>query len=142
MKKFLSQSAIFLVIASSIAAPAISADQTIHMSGYIVDHMCAPSAKEKKEPLDFLKGHSRECSVMPGCSHDGYDFYSSGKWYRFDNNGTKLARQVLGASKVEAGNYVTVDGTVKQVTAYGAKGLEKQDTIFVTQLKETKAPGK
>lgn len=128
MKKLFRRSSAFLILALSIAPPAISADQTVHMSGYIVDHMCAPSAKEKKNPVDYLRDHTKECLLMPGCSAEGFDFYSNGKWYRFDNNGVKMARQVLTASKVNAGNYVTVDGTVNQ------------NRILVTKIVEAPAP--
>src|SRR5262249_35903089 len=119
-----------LMLAMNFAAPAISADQTVHMGGFLVDETCASSEKFKPNSQAYVREHTRECSLEPACSKFGYELYSNGRWYRLDNKGIKLARQILTAIKVEAENYVTVDGTLKA------------DKITVIQMKKTPPPTK
>lgn len=110
-----------------ILPSAHAADKTVKMSGYLVDEACTGELKHSANQVAAVREHTRQCSVM--CNATGFEILSDGKWYPLDENGNKLARQLVSTSKVEKGNYVNVEGVI---------GLRNR--IAVSKITETKAP--
>lgn len=76
MKKFM-----FAVVALCfIASLAYAASMTLN--GVIIDNTCASG--HKAELASFVKTHTKDCALMPGCMASGYAIYSDGKLYEFD----------------------------------------------------------
>ena len=79
------------------------------LTGTIVDSHCAAANAGNLE--SFVKTHSKECALMPDCEKSGYNIYSGGKLYKFDEADSKKVATFLkkGDSKLD----VTVKGDVK-----------------------------
>jgi hypothetical protein len=73
---------VLLTFASSVAlAQPVVKIETI--KGTIIDNACAHAQKGKN--LDeFVKTHTKQCTLMPQCIESGYSIYSNSKLTRFD----------------------------------------------------------
>jgi type 1 fimbria pilin len=81
MKKLMFAAVALCFVASLVSAvPARAASMTFN--GVIIDNMCAGS--HKAELADFIKTHTKDCALMPGCVASGYAIYADGKLYEFD----------------------------------------------------------
>lgn len=56
--------------------------ETVTLKGYIIDNMCASA--HKGNLADFVKNHTKECTLMPQCVASGYSIFADGKLYKFD----------------------------------------------------------
>lgn len=73
-----------LVFAQETAAPVVSTSAAaMTISGVIIDNQCAGT--QTPEALgDFVKTHTKQCALMPGCAASGYAIYADGKLTKFD----------------------------------------------------------
>src|SRR5258708_7818010 len=89
-----------------------SAHEPIKVSGFLVDKMCAAS-HTKDKPADatkFSSEHTKECGLMDDCVKSGYGVFADGKWYEFDEKGSKLALAIFNKTKKTDQIKVTVEG--------------------------------
>src|SRR5882724_8549807 len=108
MKKIVLVLVAILMFMVSIA----SAHEPIKVSGFLVDKMCAAShAKDKPaDATKFGSEHTKECGLMDDCVKSGYGVFSEGKWYEFDDKGSKLALSIFNKTKNKDQIKVTVEG--------------------------------
>lgn len=103
---------IFLVASASFAQDAAKEEKS-GIQGYVVDAMCAKGMAKKESPMDAAAKHTKECALEEGCAASGFGVFSEGKWYKFDENGDKIAKNLIEKSKTEKGLIVEVAGDVK-----------------------------
>lgn len=107
----LRRSCLFLALLT-IAAVFVYAQEkkSTQITGYLVDNMCATG----KDAHD--KEHPVSCALMPKCQKGGYAVVSKDTLYKLDENGNKLALEILKNTKVKKGLTVNVTGTVTDGT--------------------------
>lgn len=115
-----------LVVAGVFAfAQENKASQTVKLTGYLVDNMCAGTEADADEALlETAKGHPTACSLMPGCSATGYSVVVDKKVYKLDEAGNKSALAVLKATKATKGLRVEVEGSLDGNTLNATKVSE------------------
>jgi len=86
----------------------------VQIEGYVVDNACAAGIfKEGGKGAEGAKGHTRACSLMPGCAKSGYSVYADGMLYKLDEESSKKVADVLKSSKNEKGVQVKIEGTAE-----------------------------
>lgn len=93
-----------MATATPVATPAI-----MTLNGDVIDNMCAGA--NKANLTDFVKTHTKECALKPGCMETGYSIYANGKLYAFDKESSPKVAEFL--KKADSKLQVTV--TAKQV---------------------------
>jgi len=88
---------------------AVTAPEAVVLKGEVIDNTCAGANKDNL--AEFIKTHTKECALKPGCIESGYSIFVDGKLYAFDkDSNAKVAEFLkLADSKLQ----VTV--TAKQV---------------------------
>ncbi|HTY10913.1 MAG TPA: hypothetical protein VMF88_07560 [Bacteroidota bacterium] len=101
------------------------------MKGYLVDKMCAVGMAKKAPDEAMAKAakHTKSCALEESCQESGFGLMSGGMWYKFDDNGDKLALALLKKTEKEKEIMVSVTGT------------HDGDIFKVTSLKEVKSNG-
>ena len=105
---------------------------TFHtMKGYLVDNMCATGMAKKTPDEAMAKAakHTKSCALDESCQESGFGLMSAGKWYKFDDNGDKLALALL--KKTERNSEIMVAVT----------GMHDGDIFKVASIKEVKSEG-
>jgi hypothetical protein len=118
-----------------LALPGFAQDEkkenTTHLTGYVVDAMCAKGMAKKDNPMEKAAMHTKKCSLEEGCAASGFGVFSDGKWYKFDEKGDAMAIELIKASKAEKGIMVEAIGEMKgdvfAVTAIGEQPARKKD---------------
>ncbi len=109
MKKRLGQLFITLAISVVTAQLIIAGVEDKTYTGNLMDTACATKTAGH---ADKVKGHPRSCSLMDGCTKSGFGLVTAdGKFHKFDDNGNKLALDLLQKSKTEKDVMVTVTGS-------------------------------
>ena len=72
---------------------AASFKKSMSMVGDVVDTQCATANKDNM--AGFVKTHTKECALAPACKKSGYNLYSDGKLYKFDNASNKKVAAFL-----------------------------------------------
>jgi hypothetical protein len=104
----------------ALVAVATAKDQKY--TGNLIDAACATKTGGH---MDKVKGHKKSCALMEPCKNSGYGIVTAdGKFHKFDDNGNKLALDLLNSTKTENDIMVTVEGTMEG------------DTLKVTKLEE------
>ena len=104
---------LIMVLTVVIACAQQKASQTVKLTGYLIDNMCATGHEEDAEGMfETAKGHPTACSLMPGCAATGYSVVVDKKTYKLDEAGNKSALTVLKATKATKGLQVEVEGTL------------------------------
>lgn len=103
-----------LVLAASFtfAQEQIPEKKPAQITGYLVDNMCA-KGKDREDRL-----HETSCSLMPKCVETGYSIVAKDTTFKLDENGNKLALEILKATKQKKGLAVRTMGTVKDGILY------------------------
>jgi hypothetical protein len=70
------------VLASSVYA-ATAGGETLTLRGTLIDNACAGS-QTPEQLAAFIKTHTKECALMPGCAASGYGIFADGLFRRFD----------------------------------------------------------
>ena len=78
MKKLL-----LLVLALTLALPLAFAQQSMQITGTIIDHQCA-GTQTPAELTEFVKTHTKECALMASCAASGYAIFAGGKLQDFN----------------------------------------------------------
>jgi hypothetical protein len=82
--------------------------ETLH--GYVVDAACAKGISKKQNIMERAAAHTRDCALQDGCAASGFGVFSDSKWYKFDQNGDRLAKALLEKTEHEKGIAVDVTG--------------------------------
>jgi len=98
--------------------------KTVKVTGYVIDNMCAGMHSSEDEAKD----HSTSCALMPKCERSGFAVVSGDKSYKLDDNGNKLAEQVLKSTHTKKGVKVEVEGTLDGDTLHADKVTEVKVT--------------
>lgn len=80
--------------------------KSAQITGFLIDNMCA-SGKDSKD-----KEHKVSCALMPDCVKSGFAVVAKDTLYKLDENGNKLALEILKNTKAKKGLAVQVKGTV------------------------------
>lgn len=83
------------------------AENAITLKGDIIDNLCANGHKDTL--ADFVKTHTKECAIAPGCSESGYSIFADGKLYKFDKDSSVKVAEFL----KKADSKLQVAATVK-----------------------------
>jgi len=98
MKKIL---AVLLAVAFvgslAIAAEKAAKAPVKKMTGIIIDNMCAGA--HQADIAEFIKGHTKECALMPDCVKSGYSLYTDDKLLAFDDASTAKIEKFLQKKK-------------------------------------------
>ncbi|HSP64232.1 MAG TPA: hypothetical protein VLQ90_14680 [Pyrinomonadaceae bacterium] len=116
-----------LTIVVLMAGVLFAQDNTVTITGNLMDNACAESAKD----LDTkAKNHSTSCALMDGCEKSGYAVYSTDKkLYKLDDKGNDLAADLLKNTKTKNGVKVSVEGTLDGTTIKVTKLTEVTDAV-------------
>lgn len=98
--------------------------------GYVVDAMCAKTMVKKSNPMERAAKHTTDCALEESCASSGYGLFYDGKYYKFDDEGDKKAKDVIEKSTTEKGLMVDVTGKMEG------------DKIMVASIAEMKMDGK
>jgi len=93
--------------ATTVTAPAPA--EAIVLKGDVIDNLCAGMNKDTL--AEFVKTHTKECAIKPGCMDSGYSIFADGKLYKFDKDSSAKVAEFL--NKADSKLQVTV--TAKQV---------------------------
>ena len=91
--------------------------KTVKVTGYVVDNMCAGMHSSEEE----AKNHPNACALMPACEKSGFAVVAGDKTYKLDEQGNKLAADVLKGAKTKKGLKVDVEGTLEGDTLHADK---------------------
>jgi len=69
------------------------AKKTLMLKGSIIDNLCASAHKDSL--ADFVKVHTKQCAITPGCIESGYSIFSDGKLYKFDKGSSAKVAEFL-----------------------------------------------
>ena len=88
---------------------AVTTPEAIVLKGDVIDNMCAGANKDNL--AEFVKTHTKECTLKPGCMASGYSIFAAGKLYAFDKDSSAKVAEFL--KKADSKLQVTI--TAKQV---------------------------
>jgi hypothetical protein len=71
----------------------ITTTEVIVLKGDLIDNMCAGVNKDNL--AEFIKTHTKECALKPGCIESGYSIFSDGKLYAFDKDSNAKVAEFL-----------------------------------------------
>ena len=100
------------------------------LKGYLVDASCATKLVKKDYPMEKAAGHTRECALMEACAASGYGVVTGGKFVKFDDKGSRTAKDLLEKSTRKDHMYVEVSGE------------QKSGMLTVSSIKEAELPTK
>ena len=106
----------------AFAQEAKQAAKPVKLTGYLMDNMCASSHGDDDGMT--AKGHPVACSLMPDCSKGGFALVAGKNIYKLDEDGNKLALEVLKATTTKKGLQVEVEGTLDGSTLHATKVTE------------------
>ncbi|MEW5901098.1 MAG: hypothetical protein AB1715_06515 [Acidobacteriota bacterium] len=61
---------------------ALETAEAVILKGDIIDNMCAGANKDNL--AEFVKTHTKACTLMPDCVASGYSLYADGTLYKFE----------------------------------------------------------
>lgn len=117
MRSILSVVLIGALIGTASIARAQSMDKkkggSTMLSGYVVDAMCAKGMAGKETTMKKAAAHTRGCALEEACASSGFGVFSEGKWYKFDEKGDAMAKELIEKSTTAKGLMVDVSGELK-----------------------------
>lgn len=87
----------------------VTTPEAIILKGDVIDNTCAGANKDNL--AEFVKTHTKECALMPGCIESGYSIFADGKLYAFDKDSNTKVVEFL----KQADSKLQVAITAKQV---------------------------
>ncbi len=78
------------------------------VTGFLIDNACAATHGKDVQ----AKRHQTACALSPEGERSGYAVVSRDVVYKLDEQGNKLAREILAESKTKKGLAVEVEGTL------------------------------
>lgn len=130
MKKVLAMLlAVVFVGSLAFAAEKAAKAPVKKMTGVIVDNMCAGA--NQANIAEFVKGHTKECTLMPDCAKSGYSLFIDGKLLPFDD---------ASAAKIE--KFLKKKNSTLQVVVKAAMVEDKLSLKSISNKKEKKSKEK
>ena len=111
-----------VALAAAFAYGQEAEKKSVKVTGYVIDNMCAAMHGSEEEAAH----HPNACALMPNCEKSGFAVVSKEKTYKLDEQGNKLAAEVLKGVKTKKGLKVEVEGTVEGDTLHAEKLAEVQ----------------
>lgn len=71
-----------------------TAAETILLVGDIIDNLCVDMQTSEGLP-EFVKTHTKQCTLKPECVASGYSIFSDGKLYKFDKESNTKIEEFL-----------------------------------------------
>jgi len=109
--------AVAVALAAVFAFAQEGEKKTVKVTGYVIDNMCAAMHGTEAE----AKNHPNACALMPACEKSGFAVVAKDKTYKLDEQGNKLAAEVLKGAKTKKGLKVDVEGTLDGDTLHAEK---------------------
>jgi len=100
MKRFFIFAFVLTFAASAVYAQqaltpvASTLEETVAISGDVVDNLCAGSQKPEDLAV-FVRTHTKECALAPGCAASGYAIFADGTLYKFDKESSAKVEEFL-----------------------------------------------
>jgi hypothetical protein len=88
---------------------AVTAPEAMTLNGDVIDNTCAGA--NKATLAEFVKTHTKQCALLPGCMESGYSIFANGKLYAFDKDSSAKVAEFL----KKADSKLQVKITAKQV---------------------------
>ena len=88
---------------------AVTTPEVMTLKGDVIDNICAGA--NKANLAEFVKTHTKECTLKPGCIDSGYSIFADGKLYAFDKDSNVKVGEFL----KKADSKLQVSITAKQV---------------------------
>jgi hypothetical protein len=82
--------------------------KSAEITGFLLDSRCASGIDQKD------REHPVSCSLMPSCTAAGYTVSAKDTLYKLDDNGNKLALEILKTTKTKKRLAVKVVGTLSE----------------------------
>ena len=111
--------AIFLAVAVMMPV-GIAQGKKATLTGHLVDQMCGGELKDAAKAAD----HSKECALMDHCASSGFGIFANGKYVKFDDEGSKKAKELVEKTQKDKNITIVAEGTLDG------------DTLTVASLKE------
>jgi hypothetical protein len=112
IRKAIQLSIVTMVATLLVGNFALAANPT-SWTGYVIDRLCAATQRNSTNPLNFAKGHGKDCALMPACKKAGFTLLVDGKWLDLDPKGDQIVLNMLNVTKQGSGLHVRVDGQLK-----------------------------
>jgi hypothetical protein len=96
------------VVETAPAAAAVP-EKVVVLKGDVIDNMCASAHKDAL--AEFVKTHTKECAIAPGCIESGYSLFADGKLYAFSKDSSAKVAEFV--KKADSKLQVVI--TAKQV---------------------------
>jgi long-subunit fatty acid transport protein len=109
--------AVAVALAAVFAFAQEGGKKSVKVTGYVIDNMCAGMHGTEDE----AKKHPNSCALMASCEKSGFAVVSGDKTYKLDEQGNKLAADVLKGAKTKRGLKVDVEGTLDGDTLHAEK---------------------
>jgi hypothetical protein len=116
MIRKVSLAAAAVALAATFAFAQEGEKKTVKVTGYVIDNMCAAMHGTEEEAAH----HPNACALMPACEKGGYAVVAGEKKYKLDEQGNKLAADLIKSNKTKKGLKVDVEGTVEGDTLHAA----------------------
>ena len=94
--------------AVAATTPAVTTE-SITLKGDVIDNTCVNANKDNLAA--FVKTHTKQCTLLPGCMESGYSIFADGKPYKFDKDSNPKIVEFL----KKADSKLQVSVTAKQV---------------------------
>jgi len=95
--------------ATTTVATTVTTPEAVVLKGDVIDNTCAGANKDNL--AEFIKTHTKACTLKPGCIESGYSLYADGKLYAFDKDSNAKVAEFLKT----ADSKLQVTVTAKQV---------------------------
>lgn len=93
----------------AVAPVVATTPEVLTLKGDVIDNLCAGMNKDTL--VEFVKTHTKECVLKPGCMDSGYSVFADGKLYKFDKGSNVKVAEFLKA----ADSKLLVTVTARQV---------------------------
>lgn len=113
-------------LTSAFAATNAVKNETITVSGIIIDNHCATAHKDSL--ATFTASHTKDCVLAPACAASGFSIYTA--------DGMLMAFDKSSNARIKA--FLEKPANILQVTVTGIK--EKNGALKLVSIKNMKAP--
>jgi type 1 fimbria pilin len=89
---------VLLLASMAVAGQAAGGSETVTLNGVVVDNACASG--HKTDLGEFVKTHTKDCALMPGCEASGYSLVTpDGQAQMFTKTGSQKVAKFLKTKK-------------------------------------------
>jgi hypothetical protein len=96
-------------VTTTTTGTSVTTPEAMVLKGDVIDNMCAGINKDTL--AEFVKTHTKECTLKPECVASGYSILTDGKLYKFDQASNIMVEEFL----KKADSKLQVSITAKQV---------------------------